>query len=141
MTKNRADLKVPKAFISYSWEDEKHRVWVLELATRLRSNGVETILDQWHMAPGDQLSDFMERAVRENDYVLIICTPRYKERANGRIGGVGYEGDIMTAEALTSRNHRKFIPILRKGNWRDAAPSWVSGKYQRYLGNDNKPHR
>jgi hypothetical protein len=71
----------------------------------------------------------MERAVRENDHVLIVCTPYYKKRSDGRIGGVGYEGDVMTAEALTSRNQRKFIPVLRKGEWRDAAPSWVSGKY------------
>lgn len=121
--------KVPKAFISYSWEDDEHRAWVCELATRLQSQGVEITLDQWHTAPGDQLSEFMERAVRENDHVLIICTPYYKKRSDGRIGGVGYEGDVMTAEALTSRNQRKFIPVLRKGGWREAAPSWVSGKY------------
>jgi hypothetical protein len=125
MTNNKA----PTAFISYSWEDDAHRIWVCDLATRLQSNGVAITLDQWHAAPGDQLSEFMERAVRENDHVLIICTPHYKKRSDGRIGGVGYEGDIMTAEALTSRNQRKFIPILRKGDWRDAAPSWVSGKY------------
>jgi hypothetical protein len=121
--------KAPRAFISYSWEDDEHRMWVCDLATRLQSNGVEITLDQWHAAPGDQLSEFMERAVRENDHVLIICTPHYKKKSDGRIGGVGYEGDIMTAEALTSRNQRKFIPILRKGDWLDAAPSWVAGKY------------
>jgi TIR domain len=129
VTTNESILKVPKAFVSYSWDDDDHRLWVRELSTRLRSDGIEVTLDQWHTAPGDQLPEFMERAVRENDHILIICTPRYKKRSDGRIGGVGYEGDIMTAEALTSRNQRKFIPILRRGDWQDAAPSWVSGKY------------
>jgi len=71
----------------------------------------------------------MESAVRENDYVLIICTPRYKEKADNRSGGVGYEGDIMTAEVMTKQNHRKFIPLLRKDSWEKASPSWLSGKY------------
>ena len=34
----------------------------------------------------------------------------------------------MTAEVLSTRNHRKFVPILRVGPWSDAAPSWLSGK-------------
>lgn len=120
---------MPKAFISYSWEDENHRAWVLDLATRLRADGVETTIDQWDAVPGDQLPAFMERAIRSNDYVLIVCTPRYKQRSDHRQGGVGYEGDIMTAEVLASANHRKFVPILRKGSWAEAAPTWLSGKY------------
>jgi hypothetical protein len=117
------------AFVSYSWDSDEHRNWVLALATRLRGDGVETVLDQWHLVPGDQLPAFMEKAVRESDYVLIVCTPRYKDRSERRIGGVGYEGDIITGEVLTTRNERKFIPILRTGDWVKAAPTWLSGKY------------
>lgn len=120
---------MPKAFISYSWEDEAHRTWVRDLATRLRADGVETCIDQWDAVPGDQLPAFMERAIRSNDYVLIVCTPRYKQRSDHRKGGVGYEGDIMTAEVLANANHRKFVPLLRKGPWPQAAPAWLSGKY------------
>jgi len=71
----------------------------------------------------------MERSVRESDYVLIICTHKYKERSNNRQGGVGYEGDIITAEFMATRNHRKFIPILRQQPWGDSAPNWLLGKY------------
>ncbi len=35
----------------------------------------------------------------------------------------------MTAEAMTTHNQRKFIPILRRGAWLDSAPSWLLGKY------------
>lgn len=120
--------KAPTVFISYSWDSDQHRKWTRELAERLRRDGANVTLDQWHLAPGDQMAEFMERAVRENDLVLIICTPRYKKKSHERSGGVGYEGDIMTAEVLSTRNHRKFVPILRVGPWSDAAPSWLSGK-------------
>lgn len=120
---------MPSAFISYSWDSDEHRQWVLDLATRLRADGIETLLDQWHLIPGDQLPAFMENAVRESDHVLIICTPRYKGRSDRREGGVGYEGDIMTGEVFTTRNERKFIPILRIGEWADSAPTWLGGKY------------
>jgi hypothetical protein len=71
----------------------------------------------------------MEHSLRENDFVLVVCTPEYKRKSDGRIGGVGYEGHIMTAELFTARNNRKFIPILRHGKWVEAAPSWLQGKY------------
>ncbi len=119
----------PSAFISYSWDSEDHKAWVRELATRLRSDGIETKLDQWEVVPGDQLPQFMEEAVRNSDYVLIICTPRYKNRSDNRLGGVGYEGDIMTAHVMSNHNQRKFIPILREGTWLSAAATWLLGKY------------
>lgn len=118
-----------KAFVSYSWDNEEHKVWVAQLGARLRADGVDVILDQWHLIPGDQLPEFMERAVRESDFVIIVCTRKYKERSDSRSGGVGYEGDIMSSEVLTKRNQRKFIPIMRQRPWTEVAPSWLAGKY------------
>lgn len=124
-----ADGSVPSAFVSYSWDDEPHKRWVRGLAERLRHDGIEVVLDQWELQPGDQLPAFMEAAVRDNDYVLVVCTPHYKERSDRRTGGVGYEGDIMTGELLSLRNQRKFIPLLRLGEAAAAVPSWLAGKY------------
>lgn len=120
---------MPRVFISYSWDDEDHKRWVRDLAARLRAHGVDTLLDQWHLVPGDQLPAFMETAIRESDFVLVICTPGCKTRSDSRAGGVGYEGDIITGEIFGSRNHRKFIPLLARGAWLAAAPSWLQGKY------------
>ena len=117
------------AFISYSWDSDDHKQWVHDLATRLHGEGITIKLDQWHLVPGDQLPQFMETAVRESDHVLVACTRRYKERSDNRTGGVGYEGDIMSAEVMNTGNQRKFIPILRSGAWNEAAPSWLAGKY------------
>ncbi len=119
----------PSAFISYSWDDDTHKEWVRSLAERLRRDGVDVTLDRWATVPGDELPAFMERAIRESQFVVIICTPSYKKRSDAREGGVGYEGDIMTAEAMTQQNKRKFIPVWRSGTWPEAAPSWLTGKY------------
>jgi len=37
----------PKAFVSYSWDSEEHQAWALQLAHRLRDDGVDAVLDQW----------------------------------------------------------------------------------------------
>ncbi len=116
-------------FISYSWDSDHHKAWVRALAERLRADGVEADLDQWAAVPGDQLPEFMERAIADHSFVLILCTPRYKTKSEAREGGVGYEGDIITGELLKSRNHRKFIPVLRSGDWSASAPGWLAGKY------------
>lgn len=130
-------MKTPTTFISYAWESEGLKTWVKSLATKLRENGIDAKLDLWEVLPGDQLSHFMDKSVRENDYVLIICTPKYKNKSEERIGGVGYEGDIMTAEVLQNSNHRKFIPILKSGTKESALPTWLKGKYFVDLSSDD----
>jgi formylglycine-generating enzyme required for sulfatase activity len=120
----------PKAFISYSWDDDAHKTWVHWLATRLRTDGgVDVTLDQWHAVPGDMLPEFMENSIRSSGHVLIICTPNYRQKSDARKGGVGYEGDIMTGEVYTRRNMRKFLPVLRIGDWNSASPEWLLGKF------------
>jgi hypothetical protein len=47
-----------------SWDSDAHKDWVRNLASQLRADGIESILDQWHLVPGDQLSQFMETEVR-----------------------------------------------------------------------------
>jgi DNA-directed RNA polymerase subunit RPC12/RpoP len=137
VTKMTETTKIPKTFISYSWDNKEHKKWVRDLAARLRGDGIDVMLDQWHLVPGDQMPEFMERAVRENDFVLIVCTPNYKQKSDDRIGGVGYEGNIMTGELAARMNQRKFIPILRHSNWLDAAPSWLLSKFHINLNDDS----
>jgi hypothetical protein len=130
---------MPTAFISYSWDSDAHKDWVRNLGIRLRKDGIKVILDRWDLVPGDQLPQFMEKAVRESDYVLIVCTRKFRDRSDNRVGGVGYEGDIMSAEVFNDRNQRKLIPILREAPWATAAPSWLKGKYYVDLSPDPLP--
>ena len=118
---------VPTAFISYSRESDEHKAWIVELGTRLRTDGIDLTLDEWHLRPGDELPRFMEDAIRDSDFVLVVCTPTYRAKSDARSGGVGYEGSVITAEITTGAPRRKFVPILRSGEWREAAPSWLKG--------------
>ncbi len=130
--------KQPKVFISYAWEEDT-KIWVHDFATRLRSDGVDTILDQWHVIPGDSLPEFMEKSVSESDFVLVICTPAYKRKSESEHpSGVVYEKGVITGELFVKRNQRKFIPILQKGKWRDSAPSW--GLAKTYIDLSDNPY-
>lgn len=124
-------------FVSYSWDDEPHKQWVMDFARRLREEGIDAKLDRWELELGSQLPHFMETAVRENDFVLIVLTPKYRSKSDDRHGGVGYEGHVMTAELFTGADHRKFIPVLRDGSWETASPSWLKGKLGVDLRRDN----
>ena len=120
--------KHPKVFISYSWEDAKHKIWVKELADKLIADGIETTVDQYDLQLGDRLPQFMEQSIVGSDYVLIICTPNYKKKSDTRTGGVGYEGHIISGELFSKGCERKFIPIIRKGSAKDVLPSCLEGK-------------
>ena len=119
----------PKCFISYSWDSTRHRKWVRGLAEKLAENGVETHLDQWDIAPDDQLPRYMEKSVRDADCVLLVCTPLFAQKANGSKGGVGYETTIVTGEIFVGESvDRKFVPLLRSGSAADAQPSYLKTK-------------
>lgn len=122
------ESNVPKVFISYSWESKEHSDWVKSLADKLLSDGIEAIIDSYDVSPGDRLPKFMESSIRDSDYVIIICTEEYKRKANNREKGVGYESHIISAELYNNHNDRKFIPIIRQGDFNTALPTYLNGK-------------
>lgn len=120
--------KRPKIFISYSWEDEEHRQWAINLVNRLLDDGVDAHIDQYDLSHGERLPQFMEQEITNADFVLIICTPSYKEKADNRKSGVGYEGHIISNELMQGHNERKFIPLIRKGSVSESFPIYLAGK-------------
>ncbi len=107
-------MATPKVFVSYSHDSQDHKKWVLDLATRLRSTGVDAILDQWELKPGDDLPHFMETHLANSDHVLMICSDRYVTKANSGTGGVGYEKMIITVDLMRNIDSNKVIPIIRQ---------------------------
>lgn len=104
---------MPKVFLSYSHDSENHKNWVLKLATDLRINGIDAILDQWDLRPGQDLAQFMQYGIHDSDRVVMVCSKNYVERADSGTGGVGYERLIVTAEVISSIDTIKFVPIVR----------------------------
>lgn len=124
-----------QVFVSYSHDDEDHKSWVLKLATRLRSNSVEVILDQWNLSLGKDLAAFMEHGLPGSRRVLCICSEKYVKKANDKIGGVGYEKQIMTSELLRGLNSDWIIPIVRKNDGGLKLPTFLGGRF--YLNFDD----
>lgn len=117
----------PTCFISYSWDNDDHRDWVHKLSEDLRAANIDVSLDR-DVRPGASVTQFMESALRQSDVVLIICTPRYAEKANERIGGVGYETGIVTGELYQLAPERKFIPLIRNGNPAASLPTYLADR-------------
>lgn len=118
----------PRVFISYSWDSPAHQKWVLDLADELIRHGIDVIVDKRNLYPGEEITEFIERGIRECDVFLMVCSDRYTEKAKGRIGGVGLETVISSATFLHARKTKKFIPAVRN-NTKPAA-----SKLPAYLG-------
>ena len=116
-----------KAFISYAWASEEHKSWVLKLATDLRRHGVDAILDQWDARLGNDLAFFMEQGLTSSHFVLCICCEKYNEKANGGIGGAGYEKRIIASDMINAANKQFVIPIIKDNPQGVKVPTFLSG--------------
>jgi len=106
----------PKVFISYSHDSEEHVTRVLRLSDALCNWGIDCHIDQYELAPANWLS-WMERQIREADFVLVVCTEVYCrrfERRETRPSGAGWEGGVITTELYERQQDKaaKFIPIV-----------------------------
>lgn len=111
-----SDGKERRIFISYSWTPESNKRWVEQLVHRLEMDGVEVVIDFKDLKLGHDKYAFMERTVSDDTIkkVLIICNRTYKEKADGRIGGVGDESAIITPQIYGKVKQEKFIPVVNE---------------------------
>jgi hypothetical protein len=106
----------PKCFVSYAWSSPDHVNWVIQLASDLRSNGVDVQLDKWHLREGHDAHAFMESMVSDPEVkkVIVVCDRAYAEKADQRTGGVGIESQIMSPEIYGSVQQDKFVAVVRE---------------------------
>lgn len=103
-----------KIFISYSWGNNEHQDWIVNLGKRLMADTVDVVLDRWSLKDGHDIHSFMEEMVKSKDIfrVLIVCDKKYKEKADDREGGVGTETQIISPNLYSNEKQEKFIPIV-----------------------------
>jgi hypothetical protein len=125
----------PRVFISYSHDDDAHREFVLRLANRLRTEqGIECLLDQ-HFLPGfppQGWTKWMRDSVRDAKHVLMVCTPKYRNRYERNLEnledtgrGVAFEGVVISQTLYEDYFHNhglKFIPVLPSNGKREDVP-------------------
>lgn len=127
-----------RAFISYAWVNENHKSWVLKLATDLRRHGVDVILDQWDARLGNDLAFFMEQGLTSSHFVLCVCSDKYNEKANGGIGGAGYEKRIIASDMINAVNKQFVIPLIKDNHQEAKVPTFLSGL--KYLDFDSRDY-
>ena len=113
---NKTNEYSKTVFISYSWVPESNKEWVRALAQKLEKNGVQVVIDYKDLKLGQDKFAFMERIVADKtiDKVLIICNKSYKEKSDGRKGGVGDESAIITPQVYGNTKQEKFIPVVNE---------------------------
>lgn len=114
----------PIVFISYSWDSEEHRKWVIKLADDLTHNGIFVLIDAYQEG-GTKLSAFMDLGIEYANKVLIIGTPTYKIKSYTQ-SGVGFEGFIITQSIYHKIGTKKFLPCLRSGDFEKSFPLLLS---------------
>ena len=113
-----ADTPV-KVFISYSHDSEEHKEDVRWLAQELRKNGLEVIFDQQiNGSPSQGWQLWMTQSLKQADFVLVVCTQDYYQRAMGEVPegmgqGVKWESLLFNSHIYgnDSRND-KYVPVF-----------------------------
>ncbi len=130
-------MQPPSVFISYSHDSPDHKSWVLKLASDLRNAGIDASLDQWDLAPGQDVAAFMQHGITTADRVLLVCSEAYVAKADGGRGGVGYERLIVTAEVVESIETKKFIPLVRNNPTAAKTPKFLGPRLYIDFSNDH----
>ena len=122
-----------RVFISYSHQPEAHRELALQLANRLRRDGVDARIDRYTPSPPEGWARWTSRELEHARFVLVICSRAYRERFDSDAGapsGVGWEADLIRQGLYQRGQQQRFIPVLFEEDER-AVPAELA-KYTRY---------
>jgi hypothetical protein len=116
--------KTARVFISYSHDSASHEQRVLDLANRLRREGVDAWIDRYEPHPPEGWPRWMQKQIESATFVLAVCTETYCRRFEGNEkagGGLGasWEGMLATQMLYQSggRNDR-LVPVQFDGGSR-----------------------
>jgi hypothetical protein len=120
----------PRVFISYSRSSPEHQQWVEQLATFLRENGIDARLDVWHLRLGMDLPQFMTNELTLAERVILVSDAKFAEKADGRVGGVGWETMIVQGDmARQPPESTKYLVIVRDNDVEHGLPKYLRTKF------------
>lgn len=110
---------IPRIFISYIKEDKEYREQIQKLIRTLKMQGL-TVITADDIKFGTRFSMYKEQ-IEECNFVLCICTPKYKEKADTNRHG----SDVVISSDIYKVNESKFIPVLLKEDEENSFPIWA----------------
>lgn len=130
---NIGNIYSPKVLISYSHDCPEHDNLVLAFSDSLHQYGIDADLDRYHPSPPEGWPRWMDKQIRDTDFVLMICTETYyrrvmREEEPGKGHGVLWESNLIYQHLYdAATKNEKFIPILVKDGRLDFIPTPVKG--------------
>lgn len=125
-------------FISYSHDSEPHVRNVLELANKLRTDGVEAHLDRYVEAPPEGWPRWVERQIADADFIICVCSAQYRISFEGRNDpqkglGVNQEGFLIQQDLYDNGNRsERYVPVVFDRYARGAIPGSLRA-FQSYV--------
>ena len=110
------DTPTIRVFLSYSWDDDAHKQRVLELAQRLRADGLDAWLDRFTPFPAQGWARWMSEEIAQARFVIVVATEKYAQRFSGAAPqgtglGAKWEGAIITQKLYEAESrNEKFLP-------------------------------
>lgn len=128
----RSTESPPRVFISYAHENATHVAQVRELWRLLRTNGIDAQLDLPAAMRRQDWALWMLNQVEAADFVLVVASPEYRRRGEGRAPpdegrGVQWESALIREHVYSNRatSVSKFLPVLFPGRSTDDIPLWL----------------
>jgi hypothetical protein len=107
-----------RVFISYSHDSMSHSDLILKFAQRLRRDGIDCMIDQFSPFPNEGWVGWMERHLEASDFILCVCTEKYRSyfggAGTGPAGrGSNWEGQIVAQYIYDQKGRNsRFIPVI-----------------------------
>lgn len=124
------DQCAPRVFVSHTSRTQDEEDWVKELALYLIEQGIQARLDKFHLRRGMDLPQWMCNELALANRVVIVCNEAYKAKADGRVGGVGWETMIIQGDiAGLPPDSTKYQVVVRAESLSDGLPLYLKTRY------------
>ncbi len=146
-------LKLPKIqgyppgiFISYRWENDEHKKWVLSLANYLKGIGYKVFLDQYDVDLNPEsfheIPNFIS-SIASCHYFLIVISPGYLDRVLARKGQTSWVFDeYQQALHLVKSGKLKLRAVVVEGNeWLNVCDSFNTVNLSSYNEDFSRIHQ
>ena len=130
-TKLKGNLTNPlRVFISHTSNTPDQQEWVKQLALYLIDRGIQARLDKFHLRRGMDLPQWMCNELSLAQKVIIVSDETYREKADGRLGGVGWETMVIQGDiANLPPDSTKYQVIVRAEDMKSGLPLYLKTRF------------